>query len=176
MQTGIVCLFLCCALHAGATREIGKMASFAIVASATADTKASAFQLKDQYDTSYVYKFPRSKVSVLAFGDREGSKQIEGWIHPLYERYGNQVDIHGIAELSVVPTLVRGVVRRIMKREVKHPVMLDWEGSVSRSYGYRSGRANIIVIDRDGRIVLKLIGAARASELNRVYSQIDRLV
>lgn len=173
VRAAVLPLLLCCALYAGAAAADGGLRS-SVVLSVAADAMASAFELKDQYNTSYDYKFPKSKVSVLAFGDRKGSKQIEGWILPLHERYGNRVDIHGIAELSAVPSLARGVARRIIKREVKYPVMLDWEGTVSRSYGFKSGQANIIVIDRNGRIILKMTGAANSFGLNQIYSQIDR--
>ena len=174
-RTGVMFLLLCGALHVAVAATFDGVTSVAGVPK-TLDARASAFALKDQFDTSHVYKFPRPRVSVLAFGDREGAKQLGDWIRPLYNRYGNRVDIHGVADLSAVPSLVRGIVRRIIKREVKYPVMLDWEGSVSRSYKYGGGEASIIVIDRDGRLLLRLTGAAKPSDLGRIFSQIDRLV
>lgn len=138
--------------------------------------RAPNFELKDQYDKAYTYRFPKDRVSVLAFGDRKGSAQIEGWIRPLVERYGGRIDISGVAELSAVPSLSRGLVRRIFKSRVKYPVMLDWSGEVSKDYGYRGGRAGIFLINREGHIVATKSGAASGTELKTLYEQIDRLL
>lgn len=48
--------------------------------------KAESFSLKDQFGNLHRIKFPREKVLILAFADRDGSGQLEGWIRSLYER------------------------------------------------------------------------------------------
>lgn len=141
-----------------------------------AETVASDFTLKDQYDNLWVYRFPRNKVTVLAFGDREGSEQIESWVTPLYGRYQERVDIHGVAVLGSVPSMARGIVRRIVKSQTKQPVMLDWSGAVAKKYDYTGDGANIVVIDRSGKILLRAAGAADDESLRRVYGQIDKLI
>lgn len=165
-------LFLCCLV----LLPDGVCGRVSLFSSTSKGRKAPAFSLKDQYDKRQDYQFPRDRVSVLAFGDREGAGQIESWVRPLYERYGEKVDIRGVAVLSSVPSPARGIVRRIMKRQVKYPVMLDWNGEVSRNYAYRGGRAGLFVIDRQGHILLETEGAADAAALARVFAQIDRLV
>ncbi len=143
---------------------------------ANGEVRAPEFELKDQYEKSLTYKFPKGKVSVLTFGDRKGSEQIEGWVRPLYERYQDRIDQHGVAVLSSVPSLMRGIVRRIFKSQVKYSVLLDWKGDVSRAYNYQGGKANLVVIDRNGRIVMRAYGAASSQELDRVFAQIDKLL
>lgn len=140
------------------------------------ETRAPEFELKDQHDNATSYNFPKNKITVLTFGDRKGSEQIEGWARPLWDRYQNKIDQQGVAVLSSVPFFARGVVRGIFKSKVKYSVLLDWKGDVSEAYGYRSGKANVFVIDREGRIVLKIVGAANQSELNRVFATIDGLL
>ena len=81
-----------------------------------------------------------------------------------------------MAELSGVPTLARGMVRRIMRREIKYPVMLDWEGDISKTYGNQKGAATLVVVTRDGRIVYRTSGAAQESELERLYKEIDKVI
>src|SRR5689334_7111144 len=49
--------------------------------------QATAFVLKDQYDNTFVYAFPRETMSVVFFADSPGSGQLEAWIRPLYDRY-----------------------------------------------------------------------------------------
>lgn len=138
--------------------------------------RAVEFALKDQFGNELAYKFPREKVSVLAIGDKEGSEQLEAWIRPLVERYGDKVDIHGIAELSAVPGIAKGVVRNIIKKKSKYAVMLDWSGDVSKSYNFQKDKANIILIDKNGSIVAKQIGTADGSKLEHFYKEIDSLL
>ncbi len=139
-------------------------------------TKAADFDLKDQFDKSASHRFPKQKITVLAFGDRKGSEQIEGWVRPLWDRYQTKIDQQGVAVLSSVPFFARGVVRGVLKSKVKHSVLLDWTGKVSKAYGCSGGKANLYVIDREGSIVLKLTGAATPAELQKVFAQIDRLL
>jgi hypothetical protein len=138
--------------------------------------RAPEFELKDQYGQPLAYRFPARQVSVLIFGDREGSSQIEGWVRPLYERYGERVSIRGVAVLSSVPAFMRPVVRGIFKSRIKYPVLLDWEGGVTKSYGYESKRANVFVINPRGEIVLKLTGAANGEGLGQAQAQINQLL
>ncbi len=140
------------------------------------ETRAPEFELKDQHDKATSYSFPKKNITVLTFGDRKGSEQIEGWVRPLWDRYQNKIDQQGVAVLSSVPFFARGFVRGIFKSKVKYSVLLDWKGDVSKAYGYKSGSANVFVIDRDGRIVLKIIGAANQNELNRLFATIDGLL
>lgn len=136
--------------------------------------KAESFSLKDQFGNLHRIKFPREKVLILAFADRDGSGQLEGWIRSLYERY--KIDIYGVAELSSVPTIIRGVVRSFIRQRTKNPVMLDWEGDVSRLYGYEKGKANIYVISKEGLIVMRRNGAASQEALEEAFKKIDELL
>ncbi len=137
---------------------------------------ASGFTLRDQYNQPASYRFPSERVTVLIFGDRKGSEQIEGWVRPLWDRYQARIDQRGVAVLSSVPSMVRGLVRTIFRSQVKYSVLLDWKGDVSRAYGYQNGRANLILIDRQGQIVLRLQGAAEADSLGQLFTRIDRLL
>ena len=141
-----------------------------------ANDKAKDFSLKDQFGKVHEYKFARGKISILAFADKDGSEQLEAWIRPLYEKYGEKVDIHGIAELSAVPSIARGIVRVMIKKKSKQSVMLDWKGEVSKQYSYQKDKANIILIDADGNIVAKEVGASDAKKLEDFYKEIDKLL
>lgn len=138
--------------------------------------KAKSFSLKDQFGNSHELKFPREKITVLAFADRSGSEQLERWIRPLYQRYREKIDIYGVAELSAVPMIARGFVRSIIRKSSNYPIMLDWEGKVSSDYKYEAGKANIYIIDEKGRIQLKKVGAVNDKDLNDLFSKIDYLL
>jgi hypothetical protein len=138
--------------------------------------QARAFALKDQYDTTLVYDFPRETMSVLFVADYAGSGQLEAWIRPLYDRYQKSIGMYGVADLSAVPGFMRGLVTRVFRTQFQYPVMFDWHGTVSRSYEAQSGQANLYLIDTQGRIVLRLVGGVSAERLQRVMAQIDRLL
>jgi hypothetical protein len=138
--------------------------------------RAQEFVLKDQYNKTHAYNFPKDKISVLLFADYAGSAQLEDWIRPIYARYQHAIAIHGVAELSAVPGLMRGMVRAAFRGQVQYPVMLDWRGTVSASYDYQSSQANVFVIDTQGDIVLKVVGAITSAKLQRVLTQVDRLL
>jgi hypothetical protein len=143
---------------------------------AFASDKAKDFSLKDQFGNNLEYKFPREKVSILAFGDKDGSDQLEAWIRPLYDKYTDKVDIMGVAELSAVPAIARGIVRAMIKKKSKKAVMLDWEGKVSKDFKYEKKQANIVLIDKNGNIIAKQIGIADEAKLKTFYAEIDRLI
>ena len=143
---------------------------------ASTETKASDFELRDQYDREACYRFPRDRITVFTFGDRKGAGQIEGWVRPLWEKYGDRIDQQGIAVLSGVPRLARGMVRILFKTQIKYPVLLDWKGEVSRAYGFSGGTANLVIVDQDGSVVFKTIGPADEGRLDEVFRQIDRLM
>jgi hypothetical protein len=138
--------------------------------------KASDFALKDQYGKLHEIRFPRDKITILAFGDREGAEQLESWIRPLYERYQDKIDIYGIAVLSAVPAIARGLVRSIIRSKSSYPVMLDWEGNVSQSFGYEKGKANVYLIDKKGFLIAKKTGLASQKDLESLFKEIDKVL
>ena len=137
---------------------------------------ASAFVLRDQYNNTHTYRFPQAKVSLLVLADYAGSKQLEPWIRPVYERYQDTIDIYGVADLAILPGFARGLVRKAFRKQLAYPVMLDWSGDVTKSYNYQSGQANLFVIDRGGQMVLTIIGPVNPSRLQQVFGTIDRLL
>jgi cytochrome oxidase Cu insertion factor (SCO1/SenC/PrrC family) len=138
--------------------------------------RAVDFELRDQYNQVISYRFPKSKPTILIFGDRKGSEQIEGWVKPIWAQYQERVDQRGVAVLSAVPSFMRGIIRSMFKSRVKYPVLLDWTGEVAKSYSYKSGQANLILIDQQGQVVLRLNGGADKDGLKQLYAKIDRLL
>jgi hypothetical protein len=111
----------------------------------------SDFALSDQNSVFRRYSFPKEKVTAMTVADRAGSEQLEPWIRSLYERYGSQIDIDGVADVSMVPKPLHGVVRALFRNRLIHSVMLDWDGSVVKRLQSEPGVANIYVIDRRER-------------------------
>ncbi|MBX7259709.1 MAG: hypothetical protein K1Y02_25360, partial [Candidatus Hydrogenedentes bacterium] len=108
---------------------------------------AAEFTLEDQFGKAHTYAFPKDKVSVLLFADREGSEQIEGWVRPLYDKYRNAIDVDGVALLKGVPEWMRGTVRFLFRKQAAHPVMMDWTGETTEQFDCRAKVASVFVVD-----------------------------
>jgi hypothetical protein len=138
--------------------------------------KLSHFELTDQEAKKRIYRFPKTKVTVMTVADRKGADQLAPWIQPVYDRYQNQIDIDGIADVSMIPKLFQPILREAFKKRLEYSVMLDWGGSVVKQFAYKKNVANIYVIDRGGRIVQRLTGAVRNEALRALFRAIDAAI
>lgn len=134
------------------------------------------FELKDQFGKPHAFAFPRDRIGVLLLADRGGSDQLENWIRPLHARYGESVSIQGIAKLAGVPGPMKGVLRFLFRQQVRHPVLLDWTGEIYNAFNCRDGVANLVVLDRTGRIEHRAAGPATDGEKEKCFSRIDALL
>jgi hypothetical protein len=139
-------------------------------------TKLSDFELTDQQAKKRTYRFPKAKVTVMTIADHKGSDELAPWIQRVYDRYQNQVDIDGVADVSMIPKLFRAMLREAFKKQLAYSVMLDWDGSVVKQFAYEKNVANIYVIDRGGRIVKRVTGAVSNEALDALFSEIDSAI
>lgn len=130
-------------------------------------TTATAFTLSDQYGASKTLTWPRAKPCVLLFGDRESANDIPGWAQPLYEKFGDAIEIYGLADLSAVPTLFRPIALAAVKGFTPRPVLLDWTGATARAYGCQPRLANLFVINPAGHILTCQTGQVHAAGLEK---------
>ncbi len=143
--------------------------------SASSVTNAPArIELKDQFEFPQKLSFPTTNLTVLTIADHKGSEQIAGWVAPVKERYGQQVAIHGIADMSAVPGWLRGVVRKKFQQRQSYPVMLDWSGDMVKAFGCVNECVNVFVLDERGRILKRFTGVAKSAALLELYAAIDQ--
>ena len=135
-----------------------------------------SFDLADQFEKLHKFDFPRSNVTVLVVADRSGSKQLEGWIRPIYKRYEKRIDIWGIADLGTVPGRLQKFVRSSFKKRSDYPILLDWTGKASASFGYLPKKANCYLVDRDGKILLHFVGEADTRSHRELFEIVDQLL
>ncbi len=134
----------------------------------------SEFELEDQYETPHTVKFPKSKITVLTVADQKGSEQVNDWIRPLYQRYEKRIDIAGVADVSTVPAALRPLVRKAFKKQLDYPVMLDWGGAVSKSFGYGKNQVSVFVLGVDGTMLIHVSGKATDAKLKSLFEKIDQ--
>lgn len=154
----------------------GLAAGLVLLGAVSVRAASPGFALQDQHGRTHEVRFPQDRVCVLAFADRAGSTQMEGWVRPLYDRYGEAISIRGVAKLAGVPSVLRPALRAIFRKNVGYPVMMDWTGSVSTDYQYEANVANVVVIGPDGRIAHRFNGPASEEALRACFEQIDRLL
>lgn len=147
-----------------------------ILAPSLSAGKLADFELRDQHGTSRTYCFPKAKVTVMTLADQKGSQQLEPWIAHVYRRFGKDIDIDGVADVSSVPRPLQGMVRFGFRAQLNYSVMLDWDGSVARAFDYRKNVANVYVINRNGVIIKRLGGAATRAGLLELTQAIDRAI
>ena len=153
------------------------LAGFALTAAAApaiVPTNAPArIELNDQFDLPQTLCFPTTNITLLTIADHKGSEQIAGWIAPVKQKYGTRLDIRGIADLSPVPRIMRGMIRRQFQKAQTYPVMLDWSGEAVKAFTYVPDRVNVLVMDGSGRILTRLTGAANERVLDELYAVLD---
>ncbi len=138
--------------------------------------KLADFGLTDQESKLRTYRFPKTKVTVMTVADKKGSEQLAPWIQRIRDRYETSIDIDGVADMSSVPGILRGTVRDSFRKKLTYSVMLDWEGSVVKHFGYAKGVANIYVINRLGRIVTQVTGPLNDAAFQSITREIDRAI
>lgn len=116
--------------------------------------------LLDQFEHPQELTFPRTNVVVLTIADHEGAAQIDAWIAALKARHAGRIELRGLAHGGGAPSFLHGRIRKKFQQTRPHPVMLDWSGDVCRAFGYEPHVANVLVLDRSGRIRARAAGVA----------------
>jgi hypothetical protein len=151
--------------------------SVALVAGAGGLTNAPArIELPDQFEQTQRLAFPNTNITVLTLADRKGSEQISGWVEPVAKRFGKRVDVQGIADVSAVPRLLRGTVRAGFRRDMPHPVMLDWSGTTIQKFAPKADVTTVLLIDGTGRILRQFEGAATAKQIEELIAMIEKML
>ena len=131
-------------------------------------------ELRDQYDAPQTLAFPTTNVTVLTIADKKGAEQVDGWITALQLNYAGRVDLRGLADVGGAPGFVQGRIRKKFQETRKHPVMMDWSGTVCAQFGYKKDVANILVLDRDGVIHARFTGATNRAVLAKAHAALDQ--
>ena len=71
-------------------------------------------------------------------------------IHIICSFDGSAAEATLVAQLDNVPGWLRTTLARIFKYTIKFSGMMDWTGDVFRAYEYTSGKANVVIISRQG--------------------------
>jgi hypothetical protein len=140
---------------------------------AVTTNRCAEFELKDQFDQVHAIKFPSAKPILLTVADKKGSEGIAGWAHPVGVKFGERIQIAGLADVSAVPRPLRGFVQGKFKKAITYPTMLDWEGKISAGFKYEKNRPNIYLVARDGRVLRFFSGEADPRRLEELMAALQ---
>lgn len=131
------------------------------------------FALEDQHGTAWDGKRLDGRAVVLIAAGRGGRAYTRPWGDALRALLADDGAEDGggplvlrVADLRALPPPLRGNFRRRFQREEPRPVLLDWNGELSRAYGFEPDRVDIAVFGRDGGMILRT--AAREVERGRL--------
>jgi len=133
-----------------------------------------ALELHDQFDRPHKLVFPAQRPTLLAIADRSGSDQVDGWIAALRPRFADRIDFRGLADVRSVPSFLQSRVRTRFQEKRKYPVMMDWSGSLCDLLGSRKGHATILVLDRAGEILGRIVGPAEPDRIDEVAVLLEK--
>lgn len=146
----------------------------ALAANATPTNAPALIELRDQFDVLQKLSFPTKRITLLTIADKKGLKQIDRWLEGVKQRCGAWIDIRGIADVSSVPGPLQGLVQKKFRKVQSHSVMMDWSGDVVKSFSYSPGAAHILVLDRGGQILQRMIGEANERAIQAICEVIER--
>lgn len=116
-----------------------------------------SFAMEDQFQKSHSHADFKGRVLVVIGGDRAGASAAGHWGEALSRSLKPEIDsgrlsLVGLSNLKGVPFFLRGNVRGMFSKDSRDGVLLDWTGLFADSYGFISGKANVLVFDKEGAL------------------------
>jgi predicted transcriptional regulator len=125
-------------------------------------SKAPVWSLRDGNDKTYDSAGFVGKTVVLIGGDKKSQETNGAWITGVKNSCGRQLTGLGLAEASAVPRLLRGMYQKRFREDSTRmgvPLLIDWDGSVARSFHFKPDVSNVVLIGPDSSIVFAASGA-----------------
>ncbi len=152
------------------------LAGTCLTASGADSERCPDFVLADQGEVRREILFPRQRPVYLVAASHHGTGQIAKWVKPVFEHYGEKVEILGLADVREIPQAFRGAVRLMIRNGTKWPVLMDWDGKAVMAVCSPDFTTEVLVIQPDGHIKLRLSGAATPEGIAKVRAELDRLL
>jgi predicted transcriptional regulator len=177
---------------------------FASAAFAADPPKVSDLSLEDQFEAKNSVADHKGKVLILVYGDyfglkasRELGTQLHVLFHPTAEgktakeakaapvvaldgvekgKASPEVAVVPVACCGKVPGLVQGQIRGGLKKDAADTaVWLDFGTTMKDKFGLTEGEPNLVVIDAQGRLRLKVNGKPDKETLQKVLQTTQNL-
>jgi hypothetical protein len=115
------------------------------------------FRMQDQFDRIYSDAQYHGKSLLFSLSDEHGSQFCPVWDHALNGRLGadwrSRTSEVSVAELAGVPGFLHGMVKGRFPRQQKNAVVLDWDNTFAKAYGFHKDQCALLVFDPAGRLL-----------------------
>lgn len=148
----------------------------------TADDKAIGktaleFVLQDQFEQSWAWtKHWKGKPTVIVMSDRAGSDYTTKWSEPLHTKFKERVQFVAIADVSSVPSFIKGLVCSKFKEAFANSILLDWDGDVCEYYVLQPGIPNVLFLDAQGVVRLHTWGKGAPEHVEAFTLNVERIL
>ncbi len=146
-------------------------AAFAVwlsLARAAEPVRLESFTLSDQFGKTNHVDFPGPRPVLLLVGDRRGSEQVDDWIPLLRKHWGHDFEILGLADVSAAPRFLRTRITEAIRKSRPQPILLDFEGLVSRRLRGTPKVANLFLVRTNGEVAAHVDGPPSPEKLDRL--------
>ena len=140
----------------------GLLASMPTNLSAGDQPKSLSFELEDQFGDRHSTGDLEGKPVILIGGDRAGRQGSQDWALTVGKLLETDVALQGraevlrIADLRGVPGFLKGTVTKQLRKSLSTSLLLDWDGQVVSPYGFQPNLANVVLLDREGAVLLRI--------------------
>ncbi len=166
--------------------------------------KVSDLTLEDQFEAKNSVADHKGKVLILVYGDRKGldaSRDLGSKLHVMFHpsaegknakeartapvdplpgvekgKPSPEVAVVPVACCGKVPGPIQGLIRGGLKKDAADvPVWLDFGTTMKDRFGLTDGEANLVVIDAQGRLRLKVNGNPDKEAMQKVLQTTQNL-
>ena len=153
------------ALAATALAIIGLLFLSSVRADEARSLRVAPFKLPDQFQREHSVTFTNAPVRLLTVADQKGADLLPPWIDAAKARFGTNLPMLAVADVSSVPRLLRGLVRRKFVERYPYPVMLDFAGDTIRSWQPHRDVPNLYVVSTNGAVLGSFHGLATSNNV-----------
>jgi predicted transcriptional regulator len=166
--------------------------------------KVSDLAMEDQFETKNSVADHKGKVLILVYGDCKGidaSRELGTKLHVLFHptadgktakeakaapvaplegvekgKESPEVAVVPVAVCGKVPAPVKGVIRNALKKDSADvTVWMDFGSAMKDNFGLTDGEPNLVVIDAQGRLRLKVNGTPDKETMKKVLQTAQNL-
>lgn len=117
-----------------------------------------SFSLQDQFGNAHSSAaIPADQLVIILGGDKDGSKHAGDCARAILaeldargtsDAIKNKLKWLPVADLKIVPSLLRWMVKQFLPSDPKETVALDWKGEFNTAYGWTDSKANVMLFGK----------------------------
>ncbi len=168
------------------------------------EPKTVDITMEDQFETKNSVADHKGKVLILVYGDRKGidaSRELGSTLHVLFhptaegksakdarkapvvalegipnDKASPEVNVIPVAACAGVPGPIKGLIRKALAKDAADtPVWIDFDGVMAEKFTMREGEPNLVLIDAEGRLRLKVNGKPDKETMQKVLQTAQNL-